>query len=99
MQGKTWTAQVTIRVEDAIHGSVARATVNGTWSAGATGTASCRTSSVGICTLSKASIPSSATSVTFTVTGITATGGVYDGSANHDADGDSTGTVIVVNRP
>jgi hypothetical protein len=37
--------------------------------------------------------------VTFTIAGITATGRVYDGAANHDADGDSTGTVIVVSRP
>jgi len=99
LKGKSWTAKVTIRVEDATHASVARVTVNGAWSAGATGTANCRTSSVGICTVSKSSIPTSVASVTFTITGLTLSGFTYDGSANHDADGDSTGTVIVVNRP
>lgn len=37
--------------------------------------------------------------IRFTVTGVTMSERVYDGAANHDPDADSTGTVIVVNRP
>ena len=100
VKGKNWTARVTIRVDGATHGAVANATVTGTWSAGATGSVNCRTSVVGVCTVSKASISTSVASVTFTVTGVTLSGRVYDGAANHDPDGDSTaGTVIVVSRP
>jgi serine protease AprX len=99
LKGKTWTAQVTVRVENASHASVAGVTVNGSWGGGATGTDKCRTSSVGICTVSTASIPTTATSVTFTITGLTLSGRTYDGAANHDPDNDSNGTFIVVNRP
>jgi hypothetical protein len=37
--------------------------------------------------------------ITFTVTTIVATGRSYDPSRNHDPDGDSDGTSIVVTRP
>ena len=100
LKGKNWTARVTIRVENATHGALANANVTGVWSNGATGSASCRTSVVGVCTVSKASIATTIESVTFTITGVTLTGRTYDASANHDTDGDgSTGTTIVVSRP
>ena len=99
VKGKNWTARVTIRVDNATHGALANATVTGVWSNGATGSANCRTSVVGVCTVSKSSIPTTIGSVTFTVTGVTLAGRTYDASANHDADLDSTGTVIVVSRP
>jgi hypothetical protein len=100
VKGKNWTARVTIRVETATHGALANATVTGVWSNGASGSANCRTSVVGVCTVSKASISTSIESVTFTVTGVTLAGRTYDASANHDPDGDSTeGTAIDVSRP
>jgi hypothetical protein len=37
-------------------------------------------------------------SVTFTITGLTDAYFVYDPPANHDGDGDSTGTAIVVRK-
>jgi hypothetical protein len=37
--------------------------------------------------------------VTFTVTSVTRTGSTYTAAANHDPDGDSDGTAIVVFRP
>jgi hypothetical protein len=37
--------------------------------------------------------------VTFTVTNLSKAGVRYDAAANHDPDGDSNGTVIVVNQP
>ena len=53
----------------------------------------CRTSVVGICTVSKASISTTVGSMTFTITGVTLSGRVYDGAAGRDPDPDgSTGT-------
>jgi len=37
--------------------------------------------------------------MTFTVSGLTASGRIYLPSANSDPDGDSDGTTIVVNQP
>ena len=99
VSGKKWTARVTIRIDNATHGALANANVTGTWSAGASGPATCRTSVVGICTVSKSSIPTTTGSVTFTVTGVTLSGRIYEPSENHEPDGDSTGTAITVSRP
>jgi subtilisin len=98
--GKTWTARVTIRVDTATHGPLSGVAVTGSWSNGATGTASCTTTSSGTCVvqitkLARASIAS----VRFTVTGATRTGYTYTPASNHDPDNDSTGTTIVVVRP
>jgi hypothetical protein len=41
----------------------------------------------------------SKTSVTFTVTNVTAGGATYVPSSNGDPDGDSNGTTITVNKP
>ena len=41
----------------------------------------------------------SKTSVTFTVTNVTASGATYVSSSNGDPDGDSNGTTITVNKP
>ncbi len=96
----TWTAKVTIRVHDAGEASVSGVTVSGTWSGGATGTATCKTSSSGVCTIQKGSIPKANTTVTFTVTNLTFTPtGIYTPAANHEPEADSTGTVIVVYGP
>ena len=98
--GKTWTARVTIRVETAAHGPVSGTIVSGTWSAGATGSASCMTTASGTCSvqvtkLAKATVPS----VVFTVTGAVKAGSTYIPAANHDPDGESNGTTITVLRP
>jgi hypothetical protein len=37
--------------------------------------------------------------VTFTVTDVSKAGMTYNPGANHDPDGDSNGTVIVVSKP
>ena len=98
--GKTWTAKVTIRVHDAAHAAVGGVVVVGSWGAGATGTASCTTGSNGACTVQLAKLSrTTVASVTFSVTSATRSGWTYAPAANHDPDGDSTGTAIVVPRP
>ena len=100
VSGKTWNAKVTIRIENASNAALGGAVVTGTWSNGASGTATCTTASNGTCSVQKTKLSRAAVaSVRFTVTNATRTGGTYTPAANHDPDGDSTGTTIVVNRP
>jgi hypothetical protein len=99
-KGRNWTARVTIRIDDGDHAAVAGVVVSGSWSAGASGGSSCTTGAAGTCTVQKAKLSTTvAASVTFTVTGVTATGRTYAAASNHDPDGDSTGTSILVLRP
>ena len=64
--GSNWTASVTATVTT--DGAPASGiVVSGTWSNGATGTASCTTNSSGQCTVSKSGIPKRTSSVTYTV--------------------------------
>jgi hypothetical protein len=61
---------------------------------------SCTTNVAGFCTLTRNNLYlSTDSSISFTVTGITYAGYVYDAAANHDPDGDSDGTMIVVQKP
>ena len=99
VSGKTWTAKVTIRIDDATHAPLGSASVTGTWSNGASGSATCTTVSNGTCTVQKPKLTRTTTSVTFTVTNATRSGGTYTPALNHDPDGDSTGTSIVILRP
>jgi hypothetical protein len=96
--GGTWTANVTITIHDNSHGLVSNATVNGSWSGGTTGTASCTTNGNGQCTVSK-SVAKRISSVTFSVTNVIHAPDTYNSSGNHDPDGDSNGTSIVVSKP
>ena len=98
--GKTWTARVTIRIDSASHAGLSGALVTGTWSDGASGTGTCTTATNGSCSIQKTKLSRTAVaSVRFTVTGVTRTGGTYVSSANHDPDGESNGTTIVILRP
>ena len=96
LQSTTWTAKVVLRVDNASHAAVSGVTVSGSWSAG--GTASCKTASNGTCSVSKAKLPNLMTSVTFSVTGMTYATGAYVPASNHDPDGDSNGTAVVITR-
>ena len=73
--------------------------MNGSWSNGAKGTGSCVTDANGMCDVAKTNLKPTTASVTFTVTGVSASGSTYTSGDNHDPDGDSTGTVIVVSAP
>ena len=98
-QSGKWTATVTITVHDANHNPVANATVTGNWSNGATGTATCTTGSNGQCSVSKSGIGNGKSRVTFTVNNVTRSNFTYASASNHDPDGSSNGTRIVVRRP
>ena len=97
--GGRWDATVTITIHDLDHNAVADATVSGSWTAGASGTASCVTDGNGRCTVTTGGIHRNTSSVTFTVDGVTHTSFDYTPTANHDPDGDSDGTTITVSKP
>ena len=90
---RSWSAKVTITVHDASERIVPGAVVTGSWSLG--GSASCTTGTTGACTITLSKIPTSATSVAFTVGKVTKAGATYT-AGNHDPDGDSIGTSITI---
>ena len=94
-----WTATVTITVHDANHNPVANATVSGNWSNGTSGSSSCTTGSNGSCTVSKSDLRRGKNSVTFTVNNVTRSASTYNSGNNHDPDGGSNGTRIVIPKP
>jgi len=96
---KWWRAMVTVTVHDAGEAPVANASVNGTWSGGASGTGSCVTDGSGQCSLSSNNIANGAGNATFAVTSVGNGSLTYDPGANHDPDGDSDGTAITILKP
>ena len=96
---RIWRAGVRIFVHDAGHNPAANVTVKGVWSSGASGSAQCITDSGGTCTLTTGYLRRKVKSVTFTIQNLTKSGYTYLSSANHDPDGDSSGTFIIVSRP
>jgi YVTN family beta-propeller protein len=95
-----WRARSIITVHTAGHAPVIGAQVTGLWGGLFDSPVSCTTNVAGFCTLTRNNLYfSTDSSISFTVTGITYAGYVYDAAANHDPDGDSDGTMIVVQKP
>ncbi len=94
---KNWSAQVTITVHDAGEGLVPGATVSGDWSGDASGSGICTTDGSGACTVSSAELSKkTAQQVIFTVTDIDHPSLTYDAAANHDPQGNSSGSAVQV---
>jgi choice-of-anchor B domain-containing protein len=98
-QGGKWNATVSITVHGTGEDPVENATVNGSWSTGANGSGSCVTNASGQCSITKNNIKRNSSSVTFAVTSLSQASLVYSAGLNHDPDGDSNGTTIVVAKP
>jgi hypothetical protein len=94
----TWTAIATVRVHTEAEGGRSGVTVTGTWSDGASAIGTCKTTTGG-CQVKLDGVPRTTPSVRFTVTQLTLSGHVYEPATNHDPDGDSDGTTIVVLGP
>lgn len=97
--GSKWNGTITILVHDSNHQPVSGATVYGKWTNGATGNVSCVTDGTGRCSVTKTGLRSSVASITFTVTNITFSDYTYQAPENHDPNGESNGTVVVVPKP
>lgn len=96
--GARWNATVIVKVHDTFEAPLQGAVVSGAWSNGATGNGSCTTGADGTCSITSSALKTSVSNVTFTVTNLSS-GFSYQSSNNHDPDGDSNGTVIVVSKP
>ncbi|MEE8339653.1 MAG: S8 family serine peptidase [Xanthomonadales bacterium] len=81
-----WSAAVEISVEDQGYSPEAGVTVDGSWSNGASGSASCVTTSGGICSVSKNKLKKQVSSVTFTVDNLTKNGMTYNPADNVGGD-------------
>ncbi len=97
--GGKWNAPLTFTVHTSGEAVLANATVSGSWSSGASGSGSCVTNASGLCSFTKNNIHRNSSSATFTVTSLAHGSFVYASGDNHDPDGDSDGTVIVVAKP
>jgi hypothetical protein len=100
--GSRWSATVEIAVHDASHNPLNGAVVTGTWSRSGLSSNTCTTGGLGgngTCIVLFPSLRKRIRSVTFTVTGVTKAGETYESGANHDVDGSSNGTSIIVNKP
>ncbi len=100
--GSTWSATVEVTVHDAQHNPINGATVRGTWSPTGLASTECTTGDLGgngTCIFLYPGIRKRTGSVSFTVTSVTRAGQTYQATANHDPDGSSNGTVIVVIKP
>lgn len=97
--GNKWKATVTITVHDSNEMPVAGAGVTGTWNGGYEGQDTCTTDELGQCSLSTPRINGQQSSVTFSVDDLSLSGYAYASAENHDADGDSDGSVITVSKP
>ena len=95
---KHWRVSVASRILDDTKAPVKDATVQGRWSNGLSGTASCSTDQQGWCKVS-AKVPANTPSVRFTVEDVAHAILGYDAGSNDDPDGDSDGTVITVSTP
>lgn len=77
-----WEAVATIATEDADGLPVSGVQVDGNWSNGANGAASCTTNGSGTCNVTKQSLKNNVASVDFTVSNLTLTDYTYDNGAN-----------------
>jgi hypothetical protein len=96
--GTKWNATVVVLVHNQSHAPVSNAVVSGSWSNGASGNGTCTTGADGKCSITRAGIRNTFNSVTFSVSGVASAFPYLPGN-NHDPDGDSNGTVIVIAKP
>lgn len=99
INGSKWTANIIVTINDQNDNPISGVKVNGNWSNGVTGKGSCTTNINGMCIISKANISIKITSVRFTVTSLSKFEYRYISANNHDPDGDSDGTSIIIYKP
>lgn len=96
-RGAQWIARATIR----LHHAATENPVNGatvTVNVGGVGSRTCTTDATGSCFVQQV-VPDAVPQLRFTVTNVAATGYTYQPSGNHEPDGDSNGTTIIIRQP
>ena len=96
VQKRSWDAFVTLAIHDGAHQPAAYASVTGVWSNGST--ASCTADHLGVCTVARHGLPNSTPSTTFTVQSVVSGAAIYSAAANHDSDGETNGTSVIVRK-
>jgi thermitase len=91
--GSTWSARVTVHVHDENHALLNGGTVTYRWGTG--GTSQC-TITAGQCQAESSPMAKKNGSVEFSIVSVTVSGSDYLSAENHDPDGDSDGTTILV---
>ncbi len=95
-----WRALVIILVHDNNHNPMPGVRVSGVWNHEPGNITACTTNSVGSCIISRNNLLfASDPAVTFSVTDVALAAYTYDSGQNHDPDGDSDGTTIVIVQP
>jgi hypothetical protein len=98
--GNRWRARVTIWLHDQADVPVANADVTGAWSDHPGEVVTCRTNSMGLCNVSQNSLDVGVQpTVTYTILSVSHPQVGYAPASNHDTDGDSDGTTIVITEP
>lgn len=90
-----WHAVVTVAIHDGSENPVEGADV--TFSVSTGDDLTCSTDEAGTCSVTSTAVPKRESTITFVVDSVGA-GDPYDAEANHDPDGDSDGTRIVVSK-
>ncbi len=100
LDNRGWAATVTITVHDENHAPVSDATIYGLWSYLGRDREKgvCTTDTNGTCTITIERIRAKADNATFSVLGLDHPTLTYTPAENHDPDGDSDGTTIVILR-
>ena len=96
---QTWRATVSITIHSAAETPVSGAVVTGTWSQGASGSATCTTNAAGSCSVATGNINVKKNVAAFSVSSVSRSGYGYGSSANHDVDNGSDGNTIAVSAP
>ena len=97
--GKNWRANVVITIHDDDHNPVAGATIEGIWGDGDTGMGTCITDATGSCTVTSGKAANGSNTITFTVSNVVYSSLPYMPTVNHDPDGDSDGSNMIVQKP
>jgi hypothetical protein len=93
-----WRPTVVITVHDGNHLPISGVTVYFSWSNGYNRNGTCTTNTLGQCSVSTPNLRTSVPSITLTITNLVKSGFIYSAGLNHDPDGSSNGTVIIVTR-
>ena len=94
-----WRGTVTITVHDTAEAAVPGAVVSGQWTSGYSGTGTCKTDSSGQCSVVTGNVNVKKSTATFSLTGVSHPTSAYRATANHDVDGDTNGSTIIVRKP
>ena len=94
-----WDATVTVTIVNSFGQVMTGVTITGFWGDDPTTPITISTNATGKATIFRYNINKNTSSLTFTISNLSLAGYAYDAAANHDDEGDSDGTEILVLTP